>query len=337
MNKTSPRVTLGVPVYNGESFVAETLDSLLNQTFGDFEIVISDNGSTDRTEQICREYLARDPRIRYYRHKENRGAAWNHNRVFELATGEFFKWNSADDLCVPDFLARCVSALDQDPSAVMACSAVSAIDEHGKPVAADTWNTTVPVEVTAPLPHQRFRRVIQIDHACCHIYSLIRTEVLRKTDLIGNYDDSDRVLLAHLSLYGRCILIPDVLLLNRDHPGRFCRSFVGWRTREGATWFDPGVANRMIFPYWREFNELRRTVVRSPLGLRERLRCYSALHWWARLHKNSLLENLTYYPKRWARRRVDATKALWNGSEQKKKATTSIDSRAEQRSSSSRV
>ena len=129
-----PRVTVGVPVFNGESFLAETLDSLLNQTFSDFEIVISDNASTDRTEEICRAYAARDPRIRYYRSDANRGAAWNHNRVFELARGEYFKWNSADDLCAPEFLARCVAALDEDASAIMVCSNVLVSDDYGEAV-----------------------------------------------------------------------------------------------------------------------------------------------------------------------------------------------------------
>src|SRR5579872_4758271 len=120
VSASHPRVTIGVPVFNGEAFVAETLKSLLNQTFTDFEIVISDNASTDGTGQICQTYAARDPRIHYYRSDVNRGAAWNHNRVFELAKGEYFKWNSADDLCAPEFLARCVASLDDDPAAVMA-------------------------------------------------------------------------------------------------------------------------------------------------------------------------------------------------------------------------
>ena len=119
MGQGCPRVTVGVPVFNGELFVAETLNSLLKQTFSDLEIVISDNASTDRTQEICRAYAARDWRVRYYRNDVNRGAAWNHNRVFELARGEFFKWSAADDLCAPEFLTLCVAALDRDPAAVM--------------------------------------------------------------------------------------------------------------------------------------------------------------------------------------------------------------------------
>jgi glycosyltransferase involved in cell wall biosynthesis len=318
MSEVLPRVTVGVAVFNGEPFIVETLDSLLKQTFRDFEIVISDNASTDQTEQICREYVVRDSRIRYYRSDVNRGAAWNHNRVFELARGEYFKWNSADDVCAPEFLDRCVAALDQNPDAVMSCTDVCAIDEHGQRVG--TFPVAIPEEISAGTAHERFRRNIQIDHGCCHIYSLIRSVVLRKTDLISNYDDSDRVLLAHLSLFGRCILIHESLLFNRDHPARFCRSFVGWRTREGAAWFDPSVTNRMLFPYWRILNEARKAVARSPLDWRERLRCYWVLQGWSRLHKYSLLENLTYYPKKFAARGVAGAKLAWNGLRSKKKA-----------------
>ena len=83
-------VSIGVPVYNGENHLAAALDSFLRQTYEDFEVVVSDNGSTDRTEQIARDYAARDPRIRYYRSDINFGAAWNFNRVVELAQGEVF-------------------------------------------------------------------------------------------------------------------------------------------------------------------------------------------------------------------------------------------------------
>ena len=94
-----PRVSIGLPVYNGENYMAAAIDSLLAQTFTDFELIISDNASTDATEQICRDYAHRDGRIRYYREEVNRGAAWNFTHTFELARGEYFKWHAHDDLC----------------------------------------------------------------------------------------------------------------------------------------------------------------------------------------------------------------------------------------------
>ena len=99
-----PRVSIGLPVYNGENFLEFALDSILGQTFQDFELIISDNASTDATESICRRYAAKDSRIRYYRNPNNQGAAQNYNRVFALARGEYFKWAAHDDVCKPNYL-----------------------------------------------------------------------------------------------------------------------------------------------------------------------------------------------------------------------------------------
>lgn len=215
MSQGRPRVTVGVPVFNGELFLAKMLDSLLNQTFSDLEIVISDNASTDRTHEICRAYAARDPRVRYYRNDVNRGAAWNHNRVFELARGEFFKWSAADDLCAPEFLTLCVAALDRDPAAVMSITQSLEIDEVGNPLASVSVanQTLLPIVPLGAPAHVRFRQNIRLDHLCLSIFSLIRSDILRQTVLQGNYPDADRVLLAHLALFGHCVVIPKTSFL----------------------------------------------------------------------------------------------------------------------------
>jgi glycosyltransferase involved in cell wall biosynthesis len=309
LSEGHPRVTVGVAVFNGESFLAKTLESLLNQTFSDFEVVISDNASTDQTEEICRAYAARDTRVRYYREFVNHGAAWNHNRVFELARGEYFKWNSADDLCAPEFLARCVAALDEDASATMVCSNVLVIDDYGDPVKPGI----IPAEVASRSALQRFRRTIQSDHYCLHIYSLIRSDILRQTDLLGYFNGSDRVLLSQLSLFGPCVLLPDTLLFNRDHPGRFIRSFA-WQSREGAVWFDRSAAKRKLFPGWETLGGFREVISRSPLRWRERLQCYGMLLAWIRYHKELLLDDLLYYPRVWLARHVSRATVNREGS-----------------------
>lgn len=294
MSGSCPRVTVGIPVFNGEAFVAEALESLLKQTFSDFEIVVSDNASCDHTEDICRNYAARDPRVRYYRSDVNRGAAWNHNRVFEMARGEFFKWNSADDLCAPEFLARCVEALDQDQSAVMACSSVLVVDELGEVVN----QGFIPPEAASRSVVERFRRNSQTDHWCFHIYSLIRSDVLRRAGPMGYYTGADRVLLAYLSLFGRCVLIPDKLLFNRDHPARFTRKF-GEKSHQGTVWFDSRAGARKLFPYWGEFRGYLQAISRAPLRRSDRLRCYATMLGWFRSHKDPLLDDVLYYPRKW--------------------------------------
>jgi len=131
MAYVKPRVSIGVPVYNGESYLACALDSMLGQTYGDFELIISDNASTDRTPEICRQYAARDPRVRYLREEQNRGLAWNFNRVVEVSRGDYFKWAAYDDVCAPSFLARTVEVLDNDPHVILATSVAALIDAQG--------------------------------------------------------------------------------------------------------------------------------------------------------------------------------------------------------------
>src|SRR5438128_3187989 len=111
----APSVSLGLPVFNGEAFLVQVLESILAQTYGDFELIISDNASTDATPDICRVYAARDPRIRYVRNATNVGAARNFNRVFQLSTGEYYKLANADDVCAPTLVERCVAVLDTHP------------------------------------------------------------------------------------------------------------------------------------------------------------------------------------------------------------------------------
>src|SRR4051794_35048945 len=110
-----PQVSIGLPVFNGERYLASALDCLINQDFDDFELIISDNASTDATESICRDYAEKDKRIRYFRNEANIGATQNYNRVFELASGEYFKWASHDDECHPSLIRRCLETFAESP------------------------------------------------------------------------------------------------------------------------------------------------------------------------------------------------------------------------------
>ncbi len=150
-----PPLTIGLPVYNGERFVAEAVESILAQEFGDFLLTISDNASTDATEEICRELAARDARITYERHTTNRGAAWNYNHLARSATSPFFKWAAHDDVLRPTAISRCMEALCDRPEAVLSFPRRMKIDERGDVVKV---NRPRALRFTAPdaSPHERF-------------------------------------------------------------------------------------------------------------------------------------------------------------------------------------
>lgn len=264
-----PRLSVGLPVYNGENFLEACLPCLLGQTYQDFELLISDNASTDGTEAICRRFAEQDERIRYVRLEENVGAAGNFNKTFELATGEYFKWAAHDDLLEPTYFERCVEVLDENPDVVLCYTKVKIIDDQGE-IVRDYDNPLR--EPDADKPHRRFADLIRGVHACYEVFGIMRTEVLRRTPLIGNYTSSDRNLLAELGLIGKLHEVPEPLFLSRHHQKRSVKIDVHART----SWFDTAkTKNKVHMPYWRSivlesWRSIRR--VRMPLG--SRFLCY---------------------------------------------------------------
>lgn len=274
----TPRVSIGLPVYNGERFLREALDSLVTQTFEDFELVISDNGSSDGTQEICRAYEAKDRRIRYYRQDQNRGGAWNHNRVFALSKGEYFKWASHDDLCDPALLARYVEVLDTDSSVVLCHSKVKRIlDEHGT-----VENYAVELATDSPKPQVRFRDLILIRHRCFQIYGLIRSKDLKNTSLFAALSGADRPLLARLGLAGRFYEIPEYLFVSRWHSGN--STMATWSAQTRIAWWDPTMAGKLTFPFWRIFREHFLAIWDAQLTRYERACCYLHLLRWLTAH-----------------------------------------------------
>jgi glycosyltransferase involved in cell wall biosynthesis len=277
-----------MPLYNAELYLAGTLDSILAQSFRDFELIISDNGSTDRTEQICRDYMSRDSRIRYFRHELNRGAAWNHNYVLDLARGEFFKWNSYDDRLAPAFLEKCVAALDRTPEAVLCFSKYVDVDANGEASCTLSQPACIPspLEILLPRPHERFRQLIQLDHNCVEVYGLIRLAVLRQTPGIAPYAISDRVLLVELALHGVFAEVPEVLFFHGFHGENLYTRYPA--ARDQHVWFNPGDRGRLVFPYWRLLREYLRLCHRVPLPWRERMLCYGHLLRWQWRYRGQL-------------------------------------------------
>ena len=245
--------------------------------------MISDNASTDGTADICQKYVELDNRVRYYRNNVNLGAAMNANRTFELSKGKYFKLAAHDDTIAPNYLERCVEALERDTSVVLCHSRVRFIDERGEILT----NYDVSLENTASvLPHKRFADLILVDHWCLEIFGLIRSSSLAKTPLFGGYVASDRVLLAELALLGRFYELPEYLFFSRQHQEQSIRAlYVNFR----GTWFDSSKTG-IAFPHWRIFVEYVKCLGRVPLSATERIACYySMLRWfgvnvhWARL------------------------------------------------------
>ena len=284
MRDHKPRVSIGLPVFNGEQYIEEALDSILAQTHSDFELIISDNASTDRTEEICRAYTARDERIRYLRNETNLGAAKNFGCVFELSSGEYFKWASYDDVLGPEFLSRCITVLDQEPSIILCHAKTGRIDEHSALVG--VYEEYQYLRLSSRKPHERFFDFIRLGHSCNIVFGVMRASALRMTSLIGPYPASDRVLLAQLALIGQLYEIPDILFYRRDHPQTTWRV---WGDKpERVAWYDSTKAGRIVFPYWRLYFEYFMSINRVQLGWSDRLLCYIQ---WARLLKQRWRQN----------------------------------------------
>jgi glycosyltransferase involved in cell wall biosynthesis len=268
-----PRVSIGLTVFNSERYLEECLQSLLAQTFEDFELIISDNASCDGTRAIALAYATRDDRVRYIRNRYNLGLAGNFNQAFRLSSGEFFKWAAYDDLCSHDFLLRCVEVLDRDPRVVLAYPRTEGIDEQGRV----TVRHGPGPDLTSPDPATRFSRIMRAPFWGTPLFGLVRADVLRLTGLMPSNIAPDHVLLAELSLRGRFQLTPEDGLFNRDHPGRW---YVKSSTFRRAQQVDPQLGKSAFLLRLRQFQSYLSAIGRVPLDEPSRLRCYLAVGRW---------------------------------------------------------
>ena len=272
---TAPRLTIGLPVYNGEKYVAESLEALLGQSFTDFELIISDNASTDSTGDICRRYEEQDSRVCYFRQPRNIGLAPNHNFVAERARGELFKWASNDDLYARDLLERCIDALDKYADVVLAHSWTAKVDESGTLTKAFEY----PLDTASPWAPKRFRSLLFVSGGDDD-YGVIRTEVLRRTAMKESYHHADRTIIAELSLYGRFYQVPDWLYFRREHPGQSG----GVSMRRRCAVMDPRRADRLRHPAVRLYGEYVWAYIsairHAPLSVADRRECYRYLAQW---------------------------------------------------------
>lgn len=275
---STPRLSIGLPVYNGEQYLPAAIDALLGQTYRDLELIISDNASTDSTEEICRRYAAEDARVRYIRQPRNLGVAANHNVVFEYATGELFKWVSDDDLYARDHLQRCIDLLDENPDVVLVHSWTAVLDGDD-------------VEIARPLTYQldtssrhapdRFRAML-MGGANDDDYGVIRADVLRKVKPYDSFFRADRTIPAEIALHGRFLHVPDWLYFRREHGGSLEQEFRG--VRAFCVNYDTKRANKWLHPVPRLLAEYVWAYIalinRAPLSTKERRACYRLVARW---------------------------------------------------------
>jgi glycosyltransferase involved in cell wall biosynthesis len=309
----SPRVSIGLPVYNGENFVGHAIESVINQTYKDWELVISDNGSTDSTEKICAHYAERDPRIRYVRSASNKGAAWNFNEVFYQSVGEYFRWLSHDDYLMPTLLQKSVQVLDANPGYVSCATATGAIDEGGFRILDDA-----PEEcdlacqgLTEQSEHsrleyaemdsraKRFLGILMYSRRCNEVYGLIRREVMAQTQLHPNYCGGEKVLLAEIALRGKIFEIPELLFFVRWHTERFTSNA---STREQDEHMATDTSRVFSLPHqYRATLGYLALIAAVPMKLTDRLGCFVAwtrftlqVSKWASILRNTIAGRATW-------------------------------------------
>lgn len=262
---SEPRVSIAIPVYNGGDLFRETLDSFLCQTYTDFELLISDNASTDHTGEISREFAAKDPRVRYFRNERNVGLGPNHNIIFERARGKYFKWAPADDLCAPSYLERCVEVLDRDPTVVIAYPKTRFINFD-----------RVPLDIEDPGWHlmsdsaaERFRYALRPRGYWANvIVGLIRREALARTQLMPSYPGGDFRLIAELSLQGKFYEVPEYLFFRRLHERSSSQHTkdLNWETLYWA-----GGHEKLPWPFLHLKTDYLRILLLSQLSTRQKI------------------------------------------------------------------
>lgn len=251
-----PRLSIGMPVYNGARFLDRSIPSILEQDYTAFELIISDNGSDDATEKICRRYAESDERIRYFRSEVNRGAVWNFNQVLERAGGEYFKWAAHDDWYGPDFLSRCVEVLDDDPGAVLCCSPMVVHDDDDQVLRIHRDDLS---GAASRKPARRFHAMLwAVKDPTNLAFGVFRTAALKH---IGyrNIPEPDRTLLGELVLLGGFRQLDEPMYFRYAPPGH-------WERRNQWLWLDPGNLHRRRWATPRIAAVHATAVARAPAG-----------------------------------------------------------------------
>jgi glycosyltransferase involved in cell wall biosynthesis len=296
-----PLVSIGLPVYNGENYIAKAIESVLGQTLRDFELIICDNASVDRTQTICEDYARRDSRVRYIRNERNLGAGPNYDLAFHSSRGTFFNWLAHDDAMAPTYLEKAVACLERTPDAVLCYLGITEVGPKDEVLR--VYTNHLP-GVDAARASVRFAGMILHRHQCEPFFGLFRRQALVGSGLHGLFCGSDRVLLAELALRGPCVTVAEPLFLHREHNERYTRAvLLGDRTK-AEIWQNTSAPARrpgcsmyhlsIYSHYWR-------LVWKTVRDRRERWACYRQLaRWWVEdYHFRDVVKNVltTIHPR----------------------------------------
>lgn len=266
---TEPLVSIGMPVYNGERLIGQALESLLGQDYKNFELIISDNASTDQTPEVCKKYMSKDGRIRYYRNERNLGIVKNFNRVFNLSEGKYFMWAGDHDMWHPNFVSRLVSILEGNPEVVLAYPRTILIDVDGHPLM--TLSDRID---TRNMPAvQRYKKVVRLTGWGNMVYGLMRRDALARTGNYKNLGLADKVFISELSMLGTIAQIDEPLFYRRRNRPPEARDLA---RRSMLYRMDPSNATSRLkcsiwYLYLESYGAFLKGVFGFPIGFREKM------------------------------------------------------------------
>jgi len=287
------KVIIGLPVYNGQKYLGAAIDAHLAQSFADFDLVISDNGSTDATPEICASYASRDKRVKYLRSPENRGILWNHQRVFDAveSPNQYFRWAAADDIMEPGLLQTMVEVLDARPEVEAVVPDTKNIDDEGKIIG--SMSRTLDMQSSDVL--ERAQQVLLRGYQMVIAFGLFRASTLQHMRTRPSYIGWDFVFLWELALRGQIVQTTGPALLRRFHPGAMSRVKTA---KEMRKWVEPKSKAGMAFPHWTWAHERVQTLIASPLSNRDRLRVGKFLARVTLWQRGSLIRDVTQAARR---------------------------------------
>jgi len=276
VRQSEPTVVVGLPVFNGEKFLGEAIESVLTQSFSDFRLILIDNGSTDSTPDICARYAAADRRIVHRREPQPRGAANHFNQCFQPGGAPYFKWMGQDEFLASDYLARMVALLRQQPDAVIAHGRTGVIDEGGRLIG----TCDDEVSLAAHRTSDRFWRALCAG-SLPEQGGLMRAETMARTRLHGGWAGSERNFMIEMVLLGPVIYDDAQISARRESTDGCLRRAVSLGARQN--WCDP--SRRSAMPAGLAVaSEALRSIRTMPIAALDRVACSGLLGRWTVRH-----------------------------------------------------